>query len=173
MLKNLSFITVACLLATGCVIDLGNTTSASETDTSQGTSGTGTTGGTTAAETTGGTTTAGTTTAGTGTTAQMPTTDGPTTTTGGTTTEGTTTMGSAYGKCGWNADEKFYACDQFGGVPGEIDPASPIDCPAELPTVGDKCDETTPVNNVGCCLPNGQNWYCTAEGMIAMDECGA
>jgi hypothetical protein len=38
--------------------------------------------------------------------------------------------------------------------------------------VGDKCDDTTPVTGVGCCTPEGVNYYC-GEGAIATDDCGA
>lgn len=176
MLKNFAFITVTGLLASACVIDIGNTISDSATatdsagTTTEGTTSTGTTTGTTTSD---GTTTQSTTTQGT-TSTTSPTT-GPTTTdaTTGTTTDATT-GGSNYGQCGWHPD-KYYACAGDGGVPGEVDPegVSPIDCPDTLPAEGEKCDETTPVNFAGCCLPDGTNWYCSGDGMVVMAACGA
>lgn len=91
------------------------------------------------------------------------------------TTDSTTTTGSGsnYGNCGWNDTEQYYACDIYGGLPGEPDPGgTPIDCPDRLPAPGDPCDENSPVNGIGCCLPNGDNYYCSADNTIAVDNCG-
>lgn len=177
MLKNFAFLTVTGLLASACVIDIGDTLSATDTingTTTEGTS-TGTTTGTTSTTSDGTTTLTSSTTQGTSSTTTSPTT-GPTTTdaTTGTSTEGTTTSGGNYGMCGWHPD-KYYACAADGGVPGTVDPdgVSPIDCPDTLPAEGDKCDDTTPVNFVGCCLPDGTNWYCSGDGMVVMSACGA
>lgn len=177
MLKNFAFLTVTGLLASACILSIGDSDSATTTDTSAGsTSGGSSTSDSGTTSTTDGTTSPTTTDAST--TATTSPTTGPTTTdattTDATTTQGTTTSGGNYGKCGWHPD-KYYACESAGGVPSAIDPdgISPIDCPDTLPAEGDKCDETTPVNYAGCCLADGTNWYCSNEGTIIMEACGA
>lgn len=178
MLKNLSFLAVAGLLASGCVIDIGGGTVSASGTTTDGTSD-GSSGGAGSTSTTQGT--SGSTSDGTATSSTTaPTTTSPTTTeatssttaTSSTSSTSSTTNGGEYGNCGWNANEKFYACSPSGS-PGLEDPEgmSPIDCPDQLPAEGDKCDETTPVNFVGCCLPDGTNWYCSGEGMVVMEMC--
>lgn len=169
MLKNLTFLAITGMLAGGCIITTGGTDSDSTSNTSSNTS----TAGTTTDNTTSGSTSGGTGSA-TGSSGEPVTTTSPTssgTSEPATSSSGSSGGGSEYGNCGWNAAMKYYGCD---GDPGVSDPdgISPIDCPQELPAMGDKCDETTPVNNVGCCLPDGTNYYCDADGMVQLDMCG-
>lgn len=172
MLKNFAFITVTGLLASACVIDIGDTLSASASDTNESSGSTGTSGSTSTTESS---TTS--TTEGTSSTTTSPTTTEPTTSesgTTGTTTDGTTGGGGDFGNCGWNAEAKYYACPADGGVPSMSDPdnISPIACPDVLPAEGEKCDEESSVTGVGCCTPQGVNYYC-AEGAISIEDCGA
>lgn len=171
MLKNLTFLAVAGLLGSGCIITTGTTDSDSSTESTTGN----TTGNTTTATTEGTGSTTGGTGSATGSSGEPVTTTSPTTGNTTTATEGSSGGSSGgssmYGMCGWNADLKYYGCDGMAGA-SDPDGISPIDCPAELPMVGDKCDETTPVNNVGCCLMDGTNYYCDADGMVQMDACG-
>lgn len=175
MLKNLTLVVIAGL--TGCVINTNTTDSDSES--SDSVTGNTTTDGTTTGATTEGTTegtatgdTDGTTTTTTTTTTETePTSTTSTATTDGTTTSTTAgTTGSGFGQCGWDPNNKYYACDFVGEEPGGT---SPIECPDTLPAEGDDCDETSPVTGIGCCLPDGSNYYCTDQGKIAIDACGA
>lgn len=79
------------------------------------------------------------------------------------------TGGGDHGNCGWDAANKWYGCT---GVPGLEDPdgISPIDCPGD-PQVGDACSEDGPISGVGCCLANGDNYYC-ARGTVQLESCG-
>ncbi|MCY1011067.1 hypothetical protein OV079_36980 [Nannocystis pusilla] len=175
MLKNLTLVAFAGLVvSTGCIINTNTT----DSDTSSVTSNN-----TTDATTTDGTTTDGTATVDTEGSTASPTTTAPTTTeteptsttstaTTDDTTAGTTagTTGSGFGKCGWDPNNKYYAC---GFVGEEPDGVSPIECPDALPAEGDDCDESSPITGTGCCLPDGSNYYCTDQGKIAVDACGA
>lgn len=85
------------------------------------------------------------------------------------TTSDTTTGGDGYGNCGWNAGSGWYGCD---GVPGLEDPdgITPIACPGN-PKEGDPCQEGGPISGVGCCMPNGDNFYCAGLEII-LESCG-
>lgn len=176
MLKNLTLLAIAGLVFNaGCVINTNTTDTDTASTNNQTTDGTSTTeSGTDTTDTTDGTATQGTTddTATTGPTTTSPTTTDVPTSTTVTTTDSTTdaTTGSQFGNCGWDATNKYYACMNVGEDPDGI---SPIECPDPLPAEGDPCDDTTPVNNVGCCLPDGTNYYCSAEGMVVLEACGA
>ncbi|WAS94040.1 hypothetical protein [Nannocystis punicea] len=174
MLKHLALLVVTALAVnTGCVLDTNTTDTDSEASSSA-----------TEATTTDTTTTDGTTTSGTSTTeTTSPTTTAPTTTETSTssttdtsstddTTAGTTagTTGSGFGKCGWDPNNKYYACDLVGEDPSGT---NPIECPDTLPAEGDACDGNSPITGVGCCLPDGSNYYCTDQGKIAIDTCGS
>ncbi|MBK7824630.1 hypothetical protein [Nannocystis sp.] len=185
MLKQLTLAVLAAGLLPACIITDGTTTSNTESSTGSATE-PGTT--TTASGTTtdsGNPTDSGATDSVSGTTADVPTTESPTTespsssaTTDNTTTATTdnTTGGvSAYGKCGWNAENKYYACEP-DGVAGLEDPdgISPIACPDGL-VEGEKCDEEGgPVKGVGCCTPEGTLYYCDSNDSLAIfkEECG-
>lgn len=185
MLKQLTLAVLAAGLLPACILTTDNTTSDSITGTGSATEAgtTGTASGTTTDS--GNPTDSGATDSVSGTTADVPTTESPTTdspstsaTTDNTTTATTdnTTGVSAYGKCGWYAEMKYYTCEGGGGVPGQADPdgVSPIDCPPGL-VAGDKCDEQNgPINGVGCCTAEGTNYYCDSQGamVIVADECG-
>ncbi|MBZ5715565.1 hypothetical protein [Nannocystis pusilla] len=185
MLKNLTLIAVTGLfVATGCIINTGTTDSGTDTNitaTNNTTDGTSTTDGTDGTSTTDGTDgETGTSTAAPTTTAPTTTGDAPTSTTSdgtttddtATTTEDTTagTTGGAFGKCGWDPSNDYYACG-FEGV--DPDNLNPIECPDPLPAAGDACDASSPVGGIGCCLPDGKNYYCSDQNMIVIDECGA
>ncbi|WAS92608.1 hypothetical protein [Nannocystis punicea] len=104
------------------------------------------------------------------TTGPLTTTDWPGTSDPGT-TFGTTepeTTGGEYGNCGWDAGNAYYGC---GGVGPDPDGVNPIDCPPDV-AVGDPCSPDTPVNGIGCCMPNGDNYYCGNDNMVYMDACG-
>lgn len=75
-----------------------------------------------------------------------------------------------FGLCGWSVRNGYYGCD---GTPGLEDPegVAPIACPDELPQEDDPCTNDGPINDIGCCSPNGNNYYC-AEGKIVLDPCG-
>ena len=202
MLKHLTFaLSVALLPACTVVSDdtdgNSNSNSNSATDTNNP-SGATTSGTTTDTNPTSGTTTDGTTNP-TGTTTDTPTTDTPTTdattvgtmttsgTTSGTTsedTEGTTqgtldtdtdTGGGLYGNCGWNVIG-YYACLDKGGVPGTEDPMmlDPIACPQDI-MEGAMCDDMGMggIGSVGCCTPEGVNYFCDIEGnkKVFKDDC--
>lgn len=79
----------------------------------------------------------------------------------------TNETGGDYGNCGWYAVGKYYACGFQGPDPDGI---SPIDCPG-APQEGDACTDDGPINGVGCCMPNGDNYYC-ARGSIIRESCG-
>lgn len=174
MIKNLTLLAIAGLFVnTGCVINTGTTETDSDTNNTTTTNNTTSDGTTTDDTTTDGTATDDTTTDDTtaGTTTPT-TTDTPTSTTSSTTegtTDDTTTGNSEFGKCGWDPDNKFYACGFIGADPDAI---SPIACPDELPAEGDPCDEMGMVTGVGCCLPDGSNYYCSMAGMIVIEACG-
>ncbi|MBZ5712974.1 hypothetical protein [Nannocystis pusilla] len=78
------------------------------------------------------------------------------------------TTGSPYGNCGWDGGNAYYACGFVGEDPGGT---SPIDCPPDV-MEGAPCDETTAVNGIGCCMPNGDNYFCSAENTVYLDPCG-
>jgi hypothetical protein len=177
MLKHLTFLVVAGLVAnTGCIITTNTSGSDSASDTSKQTTETPDTVGTT--DTTGGTTdsTDGTTDSTDGTTDStdtgVPTTGVPTTTDATTAdTDSTTTTGGGFGQCGWDGRNNYYACGGEGEDPEGIDP---IQCPDPLPNAGDPCDEETSlISGIGCCLPDGTNYYCSQQGIIVIEECGA
>ncbi|MCY1067795.1 hypothetical protein OV090_23845 [Nannocystis sp. RBIL2] len=178
MPKNLTLVAIAgIVVSTGCVINTNTTDSDSETSdsvTGNTTTDATTTDGTTTESTTDGTATGDTDTTTTNSTTTAPTTTEtePTSTTSTATTDDTTasTTGSGFGKCGWDPNNKYYACDFVGEEPGGV---SPIECPETLPAEGDDCDENSPVTGIGCCLPDGSNYYCTDQGKIAIDACGA
>jgi hypothetical protein len=110
------------------------------------------------------------------TTTTTTTTDGTTTNTTRTTDDPSeTTGGSGYGQCGWNPNQAYYACASGGGIPGEVDPngVSPIDCPNPPPAAGAMCDENGPVDGIGCCLPNGDNYYCGGNNTVVIENCGS
>lgn len=190
MLKQLTLVVLAGALLPACILTTDDTTtSVSESSSSDGTTvatstdpTTGLTdpsdGTTTNEQTTDATTTTAPTTTD-GTTTDAPTTDATTTvatTTDGTTTDATTGQGGDYGKCGWFAADKYYACESDGAVASLEDPdgISPIACD---PTVeeGGKCSEDEgPVKGVGCCTPEGVLYYCDSEGAqtIVKQDCG-
>ncbi|MBK9753119.1 MAG: hypothetical protein IPO88_06360 [Nannocystis sp.] len=186
MLKQLTLAVLAAGLLPACIITDGTTTSNTESSTGSATE-PGTT--STASGTTtdsGNPTDSGATDSVSGTTTDVPTTDSPTTespsssaTTDNTTTattDNTTGGASEYGKCGWYATDKYYACEPDGGAPGVEDPEgiSPIACPDGL-VAGEKCDEETgPVKGVGCCTPEGKLYYCDSLNAmtIIVEECG-
>lgn len=177
MLKNLTLVAIAGLVvSTGCVLNTNTTDSDAETDDSVtgDTTTDGNTTGTTTESTTDGTATGDTETTTTSSTTTAPTTTEtePTSTTSTATTDDTTagTTGSGFGKCGWDPNNKYYACGFVGEEPGGV---SPIECPDTLPAEGDDCGENSPVTGIGCCLPDGSNYYCTDQGKIAIDACGA
>ncbi|MDC0717431.1 hypothetical protein [Nannocystis bainbridge] len=93
------------------------------------------------------------------------TTEDPDTTFG--TTEPETT-GGAYGNCGWDASFEYYGCGGAGEDPGGV---NPIDCPPDA-AEGDPCSPDTAVNGIGCCMPNGDNYYCSAENVVVVESCG-
>lgn len=177
MRKNLTHILVTGLIAsTGCIINTNTTDSGSETE---GTATDATTDGTSTADdtsTTDGTSTSGTgTDSDTGTSTAAPTaTESPTSTSDDTSTTDDTTAGttggSEFGNCGWDPNNTYYVCGFEGADPGNL---NPIECPDTLPNAGDPCDEDSPISGVGCCLPDGKNYYCTDQNVIAIDECGA
>ncbi|MDC0718695.1 hypothetical protein [Nannocystis bainbridge] len=165
MLKTLIAAASALVLVTGCVVDTNKIGSDEESSTTASSTSTDT-------STTDGSTTSDTEATISPTTTTTSTTDPETTsTTELSTTEGTTasTTGSGFGNCGWDANNKYYAC---GFIDADPDGDHPIECPDTLPTEGDDCDETSPINGVGCCLPDGSNYYCTDQGQIAIDTCG-
>jgi hypothetical protein len=179
MLKQLTHLVVTALAVnTGCVIDTNTTVTDSETS-SPATDNTST--GDTATD---GTSSDSTSTSGTESTATTsPTTTAPTTTEASTSsttdtsttedaTAGTTvgTTGSGFGKCGRDPNNEYYACEFVGADPGGT---NPIECPDTLPAEGDDCDGNSPITGVGCCLPDGSNYYCTDQGKIAIDACGS
>ena len=185
MLKQLTLAVLAAGLLPACIITDGNTTTDSISGTGSATEPgtTGTASGTTTDS--GNPTDSGATDSVSGTTADVPTTESPTTespstsaTTDNTTTATTdnTTGVSDYGKCGWFAEQKYYACDVDGGAPGVEDPdgISPIAC-ADGVAEGGKCDEEAgPVKGVGCCTPEGTLYFCDSEGAMTIfkQECG-
>jgi hypothetical protein len=94
--------------------------------------------------------------------------DGDTTddaTTDATTTTDETTDGGL--GCGWNARGPYYECGFEGADP---DGNFPLECPDGL-VDGDPCD-TTGLTGEGCCDANGDNWYCTQEGVVFLSACG-
>ncbi len=124
----------------------------------------------------GGTPTTGTTvTAGseTGSSATLESTDGTSTSVTSESSETTETGG--HGLCGWNPDQSYYACEKDGGVPGTVDPmGEPIDCPPDV-MAGADCTEDGPVNNFGCCTPEGVLYYCEIVEMnkVLEIDCGS
>lgn len=89
----------------------------------------------------------------------------------GTTTDpGTTGPSGDWGNCGWDGQNSYYACL---GMPGEPDPdgINPIDCPPDLPQSGAACDANSPITDIGCCTPSGDNYYCGQSGIV-IEPCG-
>lgn len=123
----------------------------------------------------GGTPTTGTTVTAsseTGSSATLESTDGTSTSVTSESSETTETGG--HGLCGWNPDQNYYACDKDGGVPGTVDPmGEPIDCPPDV-MAGADCTEDSPVNNFGCCTPEGVLYYCEIVKMnkVVETDCG-
>lgn len=77
-----------------------------------------------------------------------------------------------FGKCGWNPNFESYSCEYFGGLPGESDPAlaHKIHCPWF--TLGEPCDNTSLITDIGCCIPGGYNVYCSPwDHVIVMTNC--
>lgn len=185
MLKQLTLSVLAAALLPACILTPGETTtSESNSNTESATGTTGTTSSATDVGTGTTSTTGSATDGGTGTT-DVPTTDAPTTDATTSTTEATTstatdstTGSSAYGQCGWVADQNYYACAP-DGTPGAEDPAAIdlIPCAANL-AEGDKCDDDNgPVTSIGCCTPEGDNWYCDVitdpeNPVIIKEACG-
>lgn len=171
MLKNLTFLVITGILASGCNNTTGGTDSDpdSTSNTSSNTSTAGTTTDTTMSGSTGGTGSS------TGSSGEPGTTTSPTTGTSEPATSSSSTGGgSDYGNCGWLPEAKGYSC---GGESGVSDPDGihPIDCPRELPSLGDPCDETTPIKEAGCCvkggiIETGEAYYCL-KGKITSDVC--
>ncbi|PCC72241.1 hypothetical protein SAMN02745121_01441 [Nannocystis exedens] len=93
------------------------------------------------------------------------TTDSPGTTFDTTESE---TSGGAHGNCGWDPANLYYGC---GGAGSDPDGVYPIDCPPNV-AVGDPCTVDGEVNGIGCCMPNGDNYYCGNDNMVYMDACG-
>jgi hypothetical protein len=72
------------------------------------------------------------------------------------TTEGSGTTGAVGGACGWVEAQNIYAC---GGMGEDPDGIIPIDC-AEPPVEGAPCDgDRGPIADPGCCS-EGVNAYC-------------
>lgn len=89
---------------------------------------------------------------------------------GGGTTNDTGPVGE-WGNCGWDDLGEYYGCLDVAGAP-DPNGTYPIDCPLNLPQVGDACNRNSEVNGIGCCTANGDNYYCDNNGMIAVDNCG-
>jgi hypothetical protein len=187
MLKQLTLAVLSAALLPACILTTDNTSNSnsnSESATITETSGTDGTSNNTVTETSG--TSNDVLTTGTSdeptssTTAELPTTGEPETvgTTEGTTENATeNTTGNSFGMCGWHARMNFYACAEDGGTPGAEDPLGEeaIAC-AEGLAVGDKCDEENgPVGGLGCCMPNGDLYYCDVQDTneIVLQVCGA
>ena len=66
--------------------------------------------------------------------------------------------------CGWDGGNGYYACGSQGEDPRGI---NPIECPGGL-VEGDPCDT---VRGIGCCDQNGDNWYCTEDQTLFLDDC--
>jgi len=116
-------------------------------------------------------------------TTDVPTTDGTTNNTGmttGTTGQTTgmtsgeteTTGGGLYGNCGW-VDEGYYACGANGGVE-DPEMKDMIACPDGVEESAKCTEEMGPVKAVGCCTPEGVNYYCDIDEsmMIFVEDCG-
>ncbi len=198
MLKHLTItLSLAALLPACTIVSDGsasdtNNSSNTATDTAATTTAEGTTEAPTTANpttsTTGASATTGMTTGQTtGQTSDVETTDVPTTdgttnntgmtsgttgqTTGMTSGETETTGGGKYGNCGW-VDEGYYACGANGGVE-DPEMKDMIACPDGVEE-GAKCtEEMGPVKAVGCCTPEGVNYYCDSEEsmMIFVEDC--
>ena len=82
----------------------------------------------------------------------------------------TSEPGGDYGNCGWDAGSGWYGCT---GVPGEVDPRglAPIACLPDVEAGGACSEQDGPVNGIGCCSTNGENFYC-ARGSIIVESCG-
>ena len=84
--------------------------------------------------------------------------------------------GEMFGQCGWYERGGYYDCAANGAIPGQPDPAgiTPILCPDGL-VEGAACTDDGPVSNVGCCTPDGKNYFCdTQDSMtIFVLDCGA
>lgn len=184
MFKPLTCAVFAGALLPGCVLTTGDTdtdsNSGPNTSTDPGTStdpqtstDPATTDGTTDSPTTGGTT------------EDVPTSEPPMTSTSSpettdaeteTDTVGMTTGVGGYGMCGWNDVAKYYDCAEGGGVPGLEDPAGidPIACPDGL-VAGEKCTEDGPIDSIGCCMPNGDLFFCDTQESNQIEQvmCGA
>lgn len=194
MLKHLTItLSLAALLPACTIISDGsasdtNNSSNTATDTAattaEGTTEAPTTANPTTSTTGGSATTGMTTGQTTGQTTDIETTDVPTTdgttgmtssttgqTTGMTSGETETTGGGLYGNCGW-VDEGYYACGANGGVE-DPEMKDMIACPDGVEE-GAKCtEEMGPVKAVGCCTPEGVNYYCDSEEsmMIFVEDC--
>ncbi len=101
----------------------------------------------------------------------------PATSSPGTTTS-TTGEPSGFGNCGWVVRAKYYACAADGAVPGLVDPdgISPIAC-ADNVVEGDACKDLMPVDEIGCCTPDGVLFYCDTQTdpnapTVFRQECG-
>lgn len=82
------------------------------------------------------------------------------------TTDPSTTLPDTggFGNCGWNATGGYYACNFSGVDPNGFDP---IECPY-FPSAGDPCGTIT---DIGCCAPNGDNYWCN-NSQIVIEPCG-
>ncbi|MFZ6181648.1 hypothetical protein ACOXH8_23130 [Nannocystis pusilla] len=81
------------------------------------------------------------------------------------------TTGGDYGNCGWDAANMWYGC---GGAGPDPDGVNPIDCSPDV-AEGEPCNRDMPVGGIGCCMPNGDNYYCADEGgttTIVKESCG-
>lgn len=95
-------------------------------------------------------------------------TGGGTTSDTGDTTNTTNDTGpdAQWGNCGWDATSNYYACLAEPGLP-DPDGVHPIDCPPVLPAEGAPCGE---INDIGCCTPSGDNYYCGGN-VVVVESC--
>ena len=157
-MTKLSFVSLACMLALGCVVtdDDGATT----TTTSAGTSPT-----TTASDTgndDNSTTPATSNGEGTGTSAGPSDSSGNNDSTAG--SDSGSGTGAGGGTCGWgDTGQKMisegYVCGGDGESP--MPEMFPIDCPAEVDLMaGAECGT---IRGQGCCDTNGDVWFCASD----------
>ncbi len=159
-MNKLSFVSLACMLALGCVV--------TDDDDDATTTTTAGTNPTTSASDSGNddnsTTPATTTTNGDATS----TTDGPSDSSGNNdSTAGSDSgsdTGAGAGTCGWGKTgqkmiSEGYVCGGMGESP--MPEMFPIDCPAEVElTAGAECGN---IRGQGCCDANGDVWFCASD----------